>query len=53
MPIGAALNWDDDHCDVTIISARKAPIWWCDTMSLVTSGLVVWRAGEVGDVAPV
>ena len=28
MPIGAALSWDDDHCDVTIISAGKAPIWW-------------------------
>src|SRR5450432_2034270 len=28
MPIGAALTWDDDHCDVTIISAGKAPIWW-------------------------
>src|ERR1035441_10884685 len=28
MPIGAALAWDDDHCEVTVISAGKAPIWW-------------------------
>ena len=31
MPIGAALTWDDDHCDVTIISARKAPTGGQDT----------------------
>ena len=23
MPIGAALTWDDDHCEVTIISAER------------------------------
>src|SRR5260370_39011219 len=28
MPIGAALTWDDDHCEVTIISAERTPIWW-------------------------
>ena len=28
MPIGAALAWDDDHCYVMIVSARRAPIWW-------------------------
>src|SRR6266566_6820601 len=52
MPIGAALTWDDDRCEVMIISGGKAPTWWCDTRSLVASGLVVWRADHVGDVAP-
>ena len=52
MPIGAALAWDDVDCEVNDISGGEAPIWWCDTMSLVASGLAGWRADEVGDVAP-
>jgi hypothetical protein len=27
MPIGAALAWDDDRCEMMIISAERAPIW--------------------------
>src|SRR2546430_16678216 len=52
MPIGAALAWDDVDCEVNGISVGEAPIWWCDTKSLVASGLAGWRADEVGDVAP-
>ncbi len=31
---------------------ERTPRKWCDTRSLVASGLVVWRADHVGDVAP-
>ena len=31
---------------------ERTPRKWCDTMSLVASGLAGWRADEVGDVAP-
>jgi hypothetical protein len=46
------LTWDDDRCEVMIISGGEAPTWWCDTKSLVASGLAGWRADDVGDVAP-
>src|SRR5436190_20419818 len=52
MPIGAALAWDDDRCEVITGPVERTPIWWCDTKSLVASGLAGWRADEVGDVAP-
>ena len=52
MPIGAALTWDDDRCELMIIPAERAPIWWCDAKSLVASGLIVWRTGGSGGVAP-
>src|SRR6266568_199627 len=28
MPIGAALTWDDDHCEVRSSQVERTPIWW-------------------------
>ena len=32
--------------------SERTPCKWCDTKSLVASGLAGWRADDVGDVAP-
>src|SRR2546429_7866173 len=38
--------------EASITQVERTPRKWCDTKSLVASGLAGWRADEVGDVAP-
>jgi hypothetical protein len=45
MPIGAALSWDDDHCEVTIVSAERTPIYLVDR---IRGGRLKRRQARVG-----
>jgi DNA-binding CsgD family transcriptional regulator len=48
MPIGAALAWDDDRCEMMIISAERAPIWE-HAHAMADLGAALRRAGQRAD----
>ena len=54
MPIGAALAWDDDRCEMMIISAEGTYLVSCDVRPLAVSGSAKggrgWRWRDPGPV---